>query len=118
MKKKCQNCNTEFVGRADKRFCTIKCKNEKNNTIRQNTKEICKEIDGYLHRNREILSVLMGNSKKELMDRLVLTRAGFKFEYLTGTYLNKQGKIYYLVYDFAWMSFTDQHIMIVRKLQA
>jgi hypothetical protein len=118
MKKKCQHCNIEFVGRADKRFCSIKCKNEKHNSMRQNTKEICKEIDGYLHRNREILMVLMGNSKKEMVDRLLLTRAGFRYEYMTGIHINKQGKTYHLVYDFAWMSFTDQQIMIVRKPQA
>jgi hypothetical protein len=57
----------------------------------------------------------MGKSKKEIFDRLVLARTGFKFEYMTGIYLNKEGKMYHLVYDFAWMEFSNQKILIVRK---
>jgi hypothetical protein len=57
----------------------------------------------------------MGKSKKEIFDRLVLARTGFKFEYMTGIYLNKEGKMYHLVYDFAWMKFSNQKILIVRK---
>ncbi|MCO5277943.1 MAG: hypothetical protein M9911_08150 [Saprospiraceae bacterium] len=57
----------------------------------------------------------MGKSKKEVFDRLVVTRTGFKFEYITGIYINKEGKMYHLVYDFAWMDFSDQKVLIVRK---
>ncbi len=32
-----------------------------------------------------------------------------------GTYLNKEGKTYRIVYDFAWMDFSDQKVLIVRK---
>ncbi len=115
MKKKCEKCEKEFVGRADKRFCSMLCKNEKNNALRQNTRQITKEIDAYLHRNREILALLMGVAKKETFDRLILVRAGFKFEFMTGIYVNKEGKTYYLIYDYAWMEFSDQKILIVRK---
>ncbi len=59
--------------------------------------------------------MLMGNSTKEEFDRLVVTRTGFKYEYHTGTYLNKEGKTYRLVYDYAWMDFSDQKILVVRK---
>jgi hypothetical protein len=48
-------------------------------------------------------------------DRLILQRAGFKFEYLTGIYFNKEGKIYRIIYDFAWMDFSDQSVLVVRK---
>ncbi len=115
MKKKCAQCAVEFVGRTDKRFCSIKCKNEKNNTTRQQTREVCKEIDAYLHRNHEILCTLMGKSKKEMFDKLVLTRTGFKYEFMTGIYLNKEGKTYHIVYDFAWMEFSNQQILIIRR---
>ncbi|MFN0215902.1 MAG: hypothetical protein ACKVT2_16710, partial [Saprospiraceae bacterium] len=66
-------------------------------------------------RNREILATLMGESKKEMFDRAILTRAKFKWEYMTSIYKNKEGKWYHLVYDFAWMEFTDQQILVVRK---
>jgi hypothetical protein len=73
------------------------------------------EIDGYLHRNREILALLTGDADKVDVDRLLLNRTGFKYEYHTGTYLNKEGKMYRIVYDYAWMEFSDQKVLIIRK---
>jgi len=115
MERKCQNCGTTLLGRSDKKFCSMACKNTFNFAKRQNTKNDVKEIDAYLHRNREILATLMGNSVKETMDKAVLTRAKFRWEYMTGIYYNKEGKMYRLVYDFAWMEFSDQRVLIVRK---
>jgi predicted nucleic acid-binding Zn ribbon protein len=115
MKKTCLICGAEFKGRADKRFCSIDCKNQHNFKKRRETKDEVKEIDAFLHRNREILWTLMGESQKEMFEKLVLERAKFRFEYHTGTYLNKEGKTYHLVYDFAWMEFSNQNILVVRK---
>jgi hypothetical protein len=115
MKKNCLQCETLFQGRQDKRFCSSSCKNSHFNTQRKTTKEVTKEIDGYLHRNHEILRTLMGESHKELLDRLVVVRTGFKFDYMTGIYHNKVGKLYHYVYDYAWMEFSDQKILVVRK---
>jgi endogenous inhibitor of DNA gyrase (YacG/DUF329 family) len=115
MKKLCLNCENAFIGRSDKRFCSPNCKNVHFNNLRKNTKDVTKEIDGYLHRNHQILATLMGESKKETLDRLQLTRAGFKYEYMTGIYINKEGKTYYIVYDYAWMAFSDQKVLVIRK---
>jgi hypothetical protein len=115
MKKLCLSCELAFNGRSDKQFCSVACKNSFNNQKRKNTQNAVKEIDGYLHRNREILETLMPTLKKEMFDKLILTRAGFRWEYCTGTYLNKEGKMYYIVYDYAWMAFSDQKIMVIRK---
>lgn len=115
MKKHCLHCGVEFTGRTDKRFCSVSCKNHYNFQKRKDTKDEVKEIDGYLHRNREILATLMGESKKEMFDRIVLERAKFRFDYHTGIHLNKEGKTYHLVYDYAWMDFTNQSVLIVRK---
>jgi hypothetical protein len=115
MKKTCTACNTAFTGRSDKRFCSTSCKNQYFNDLRKKTIDVTKEIDGYLHRNHQILETLMGDSKKETLDRLVVTRTGFKYNFMTGIYINKVGKTYHLVYDFAWMEFSDQKILIIRK---
>jgi hypothetical protein len=50
-----------------------------------------------------------------MIDRKVLARAKFRWEYMTGIYKNKQGKWYHLVYDYAWMEFSDQMLLIIRK---
>jgi hypothetical protein len=115
MKKICTACKESFIGRSDKQFCSVGCKNAFNNEKRKTTQNAVKEIDGYLHRNREILATVMPILKKEMFDRLILTRAGFKWDYCTGIYLNKEGKTYFIVYDYAWMAFSDQKIMVIRK---
>jgi hypothetical protein len=115
MKKTCIQCESLFQGREDKRFCSAACKNQYFNGQRKNTNNATKEIDGYLHRNREILCTLMGESKKETFDRLILVRAKFNFDFMTGIYWNKEYKMYRLVYDYAWMDFSDQKILVVRK---
>ncbi len=75
------------------------------------------QVDGILHRNHRILTILMSESKtkKEKFPRLVLERAGFNFNYYTGTYLNSQNKTYHYVYNFAWMPFSMEEIMVVMK---
>jgi predicted nucleic acid-binding Zn ribbon protein len=115
MKKQCLACSVSIVGRADKRFCSVTCKNNFNNTLRKRTHSEVQEVIGYLLRNRELLATLMGESVKETFDRLVLTRAGFRWEYHTSTYLNKEGKTYHLVFDYAWMEFSDQKVLVIRK---
>ncbi|MEN9386899.1 MAG: hypothetical protein RLZZ185_1640 [Bacteroidota bacterium] len=115
MKNECQQCGKTLLGRTDKKFCSVACKNAFNFAKRKATRNAVKEIDSYLHRNREILATLMGDSKKEILDRAVLARARFRWEYMTGIYKNKQGKWYHIVYDYAWMEFTDQSVLIVRK---
>ena len=84
---KCLQCSKEIIGRTDKKFCSVTC----------------------------ILMTIIGSAKQVQLDKLVLIRAKFRFEYHTGHYLNKEGKTYWLVYDFAWMDFSDQKILIVRK---
>jgi hypothetical protein len=111
----CLNCKITFAGRADKKFCSLACKNLYNYKTRRNTKKETAPIDRILHRNREILNTLMGSAKKETFDRLLITRTGFKFDFCTGIYLNKEGKMYRLIYNFAWMEFSDQKILVVRK---
>jgi hypothetical protein len=102
-------------GRSDKKFCSTDCKNAWHADQRRSTRDAEAETDAYLHRNREILATLTGGASKVELDRLALTRTGFKYEYHTGIYLNKEGKMYRIVYDYAWMDFSGQKILIVRK---
>ena len=92
MERKCQHCSKSLHGRSDKKFCDLNCKNAFNFGQRRQTRSEVKEIDGYLHRNREILAILMGSSRKEMFDRAILTRAKFRWEFMTGIYWNKEGK--------------------------
>ena len=114
----CFQCGAPVKGRADKKFCNTTCKNEFNYKNQSVTKSDVQSIGAILHRKRIILMTLMGDSKKEIFDKMILTRAKFRFEYHTGHYLNKEGKTYWLLYDFAFMEFSDQRILVVRKSNA
>ena len=116
MKRNCPQCNATITGRTDKKFCSTACKTKHHNAIRLPDADIVKEIDWFLHNNRHILMVLSGQKSKIMLPRIVLDQAGFRFNYFTGTYTNNKGKVYYYVYDFAWMEFSTQEIMIVRKI--
>lgn len=115
MNKLCIQCGQSVRGRSDKMFCSMSCKNDYNYKNRATTKSDVKTIDDLLHRNRIILMTLMGDSKKETFDKMILTRAKFRFEFHTGHYINKEGKTYWLIYDYAWIAFSDQKILVVRK---
>lgn len=116
MKKECLHCTIEFRGRSDKKFCSTRCKNNYNYTARKSVKKITITIDKILHRNYEILRTIMGEQRKKMMiERLELEKMGFSFNYITGIYTNSKGKVYHYVYDFAWMQFSTQQIMIVKK---
>ncbi len=116
MARACLNCGIKLQGRADKKYCSLSCKNAFNATQRRQTRSVTRDVDRILHRNHEILQTIMGEKRKKMMiARLELTKMGFHFDYLTGIYTNRQGKTYHNVYDFAWMEFSNQEILIIKR---
>ena len=113
---KCKICNNTIIGRSDKKFCSVKCKNYYHVNLRKVTSIAVKEINKILHRNRSILLEILGKNKKQIkIKRLVLDEKKFSFKYHTHLIRNSRGKLFFYVYDFAWMEFSDNEILIVRK---
>jgi len=113
--KKCKLCKTEFRGRKDKMFCSVACKNEYHIALREVTTQATKNIDRILHRNRSILLEILGKNKKQLkIDRAILDKKKFNYTYITHYHMNKQNKKVHYVYDFSWMVFSDQEVLIRR----
>jgi len=113
---KCKVCQKEFVGRKDKIFCSLKCKNDYHVTLRAVTKKTAYPLDKILHRNRSILLEVMGpKATKKKIRRAELVKKKFQFKYLTHFNINSKGKMYHHVYDFAWMEFSDDEVMIIRQ---
>lgn len=113
---KCKICSKIVVGRKDKLFCSIRCKNYYHTNLRRVTFEASQKIDDILHRNRSILLEIIGkNRTRKQVNRIALEQKKFRFNYLTHYHINKEGKTYHWVYDFAWMSFSDDTILIIRK---
>ncbi len=113
---KCKVCQKDFIGRKDKVFCSIKCKNDYHVTLRSVTKEIAFPLDKILHRNRSILLEIMGpKARKKKVKRSLLVKKKFQFKFITHFNINSKGKIYNHVYDFAWMEFSDDEVLILRQ---
>lgn len=112
----CKICKKEIKGRIDKKFCSIACKNYYHVNLRRVTNHVAKSIDSILHRNRSILLEVLGkNSTQKKINRLVLSKMKFNFKYFTHLNINSQNKTYHFLYDIAWMEFSDDEILIIRK---
>ncbi len=112
----CDQCGAVITGRRDKRFCDIRCKNAYHRDMRRITEPVTKRIDQFLHRNRTILYELWKDARKKrfFVSRTKLYKKGFRFKYFTSTYVNNQGKLYHYLYDFRWMEFSTDQIMVVK----
>lgn len=112
---KCLICKVPVKGRTDKKFCSITCKNSYHLRLRKANEAVTTKVDQLLHRNREILLESLGKEgKQKILSKIELEKRGFRFRYITGYYVNSQGKQYHYVYDFAWMEFSTQEVLIVR----
>lgn len=114
--RKCKLCKEKLLGRSDKVFCSAKCKANYHNKLKTVTLEATQKTDKILHRNRSILLELMGkNIKQKQIPIEKLINKNFKFDYCTGIYENAKGKRYTIVYDFAWMKFSNGNVLIIRR---
>lgn len=112
----CKMCKREFSGRADKIFCSVACKNEYHVKLRRVTTKATRRIDEILHRNRSILLELMGkNAKQKKLPKHELDKKRFNYSYITGYHINSRGKTVHHVYDFSYLIFSDQGVIIYRR---
>ncbi|TRX55513.1 hypothetical protein FNH22_17910 [Fulvivirga sp. M361] len=116
--KHCQQCGKELTGRTDKRFCDSYCRNTFNNQNKSEGEKVIAETHIILRRNRKILRQLspMGKAtvRKEVLDTL-----GYDYRFFTGIYRSRQGKYYYVCYDFAFSPINDDRgvkkVIIVQR---
>lgn len=116
MNRKCKICKKRVVGRSDKVFCSSYCKNYYHKKMRFITKKAAAEINGYLKRNYFILLELLGKHKVQVkVYRNILESKKFRFKYHTHLQINSKNKTFHYIYDLAWMEFSDDEILVVRK---
>jgi len=114
-KRICKMCKREIKGRSDKVFCTVKCKSDYAYSLRSVTDIATVSIDKILHRNRSTLLEVLGKNKVQMqIKREILDAKKFNFNYITNYHINNQGKTVSYVYDFSWMIFSNQEILIKR----
>lgn len=113
---KCKICKKVIIGRKDKKFCSMACKSFYHRKLNEATNKETIPIDKILHRNRSILLEIIGKQKTQIkVNRIELDKKKFNFKYHTHFNTNSKGKTFYWLYDLAWMSFSNDEILIVRK---
>ncbi|WP_422361924.1 hypothetical protein [Reichenbachiella sp.] len=110
----CLECGSTLFGRADKKFCSNKCRNGYNNRITSDATNFIRNTNNALRRNRRILVTLNPSGttkvkKQELEDK------GFDFELITNYQTSKAGKEYRYCYDQGYMILDDTTVLIVES---
>ena len=80
----CIICERKLIGRSDKVFCDIQCKNKYHAEIRKTKNRLAKDTFAILSSNWYILAGLMQEDKdKLLVNKMVLDKLGFRFNYVS-----------------------------------
>lgn len=116
-RKPCPICGKNIIGRSDKKFCGPSCKNKFHHPSQYNKGQNIKTVNKFLFDNYRIIASIFKGEKNAMLTvpRMLLDKMGFHFKYCTGVYVNSQNKLYHYIYDYAWMEFSSQEVMLVKK---
>jgi hypothetical protein len=113
----CLSCRKAIKGRTDKKFCDDFCRNNYNNHLKSGDNNYMRNINNALRKNRRILATLLeGIAEGKLtISKGSLAAQGFAFNYFTHIYTNKEGRIYYLCYDYGYLPLQGDFYLLVKR---
>jgi hypothetical protein len=98
----CVICDKKLIGRSDKRFCNIKCKNKYHSELRASKKTFSQDVFKLILNNHRILADLLGpKNQRYQIKKIVLQRKGFDVDTITSAKI-VDNEIIYQVLDFTW----------------
>ncbi len=112
----CLNCEKPLKGRTDKKFCDDYCRNSYNNQLKASKNNLVRNINNALGKNRRILESFFNEDEeiaKTNKDKLL--EKGFQFKYMTHTYTNKKGNVYFFCYDMGYMPLDNDWYLLVKR---
>lgn len=113
--RQCRLCKQPISGRADKIFCSATCKSQYHIKLNKVTMNASERIDKILHRNRSIMLEVIGKSStQKKVVKAILDSKKFHFGYITHYHINSQNKMVHYLYDFSYIVFSDQEVLIKR----
>jgi len=113
--KKCLACGKNLQGRTDKKFCNDYCRNAYNNQLKIATNQTVRNINNALLKNRRVLEAALGEEEMTKTTKEKLIRGGFQFKYLTHTYTNKKGNVYFFCYEYGYLPLENDWYLIVKR---
>lgn len=112
----CLNCNKALKGRTDKKFCDDYCRNTYNNQLKATSNNFVRNVNNALGKNRRILeSFFKNNDETTRVSQEKLLLKGFQFKYITHTYTNKKGNVYYFCYDIGYLPLENDWYLLVKS---
>ena len=108
----CTYCGKEMIGRVDKRFCDDTCRTSYHNQQKQEEASQIRPVNSILNKNRSILKTLNKTGKSKVNKEMLL-KAGFNFDYLTRMYTTKKGSTYFFCYEQGYLPLDNDWFMLV-----
>jgi hypothetical protein len=114
--KVCLYCEKNIRGRADKKFCDDYCRNAYNNAQKAPAYNLVRNINNQLAKNRRLLeeSIPMGEEMGKITKEKLMSK-GYSFKYLTHTYTNKKGNVYFFCYDYGFLPLENDWLLVVHR---
>ncbi len=114
MSKTCLACNGKIIGRSDKKFCSDGCRNSYNNELNKDVTNLIRNTNNALRKNYRILTKLNPKEKTKTSKSKLLNE-GFRFDLFTSTYITKEGKVYYFIYDQGYLPLDNDFYVLVKR---
>lgn len=116
----CCVCDKKLIGRSDKVFCDISCKNKYHSDVRKNAKNTITNNINILKKNYNIFCTLLGENCYQIeINKLKLKELKFDFSVITGidkTNLGINTQDFKLeVFEFKWYQTENETIVITRQ---
>ena len=112
----CVTCGKPVKGRTDKKFCDDYCRNNYNNQLKSHKINLVRNINNALGKNRRILEDLFTDGEEMAkITRDKLLQKGFQFKYITHTYTNKKGNVYFFCYDLGYLPLDNDWFLVVKR---
>lgn len=99
----CSICGAAIKGRADKKFCSVKCKSISQYEKRQETERFYLMVDKQLKTNRKILKKFNKSGYTTLRKEFLLSE-GFNPKFFTHYWKTKKGELYFFCYDYGFLA--------------
>ena len=112
--KTCMSCGRSIKGRSDKKFCDDYCRSTYNNRLHNDASPCVRNVNNILRKNRRILEELIPEETAKIT-RNRLVEKGFNFQYLTSTYTNKKGMMYYFCYEYGYLPLDNDWLFLVKR---
>lgn len=114
--KSCLSCQKVLHGRTDKKFCNDYCRNTYNNRLKTINNNYVRNVNNALLKNRRILeSLLPVEEEMSKTTKSKMLQQGFQFKYITHTYSNKKGSVYFFCYEYGYLPLENDWYLVVKR---